>query len=176
MEESYIQLNGVLLKACDTAKYLGMTMDSKLRWKTHIKMKTEELQIKFRKMYWLLGRQSELSITNKVLLYKQILRPVWAYGIQLWGCAKKSNLDYIQRFQNKVLRSIVKAPWYARNSDIHRELGVETIADIIVKYATSHEIRLLSHVNEEAVNLTNTEAMVRRLKRTKPFELVSLRV
>ena len=74
------------------------------------------------------------------------------------------------------MRSIVKAPWYARNSDIHRELGVETIADIIVKYATSHEIRLLSHVNEEAVNLTNTEAMARRLKRTKPFELVSLRV
>jgi hypothetical protein len=36
----------------------------------------------------------------------------------------------IQRYQNKVLRCLVNAPWYARNSDIHRELGVETIASM----------------------------------------------
>jgi hypothetical protein len=25
---------------------------------------------------------------NKVLLYKAILKPIWTYGIELWGCAK----------------------------------------------------------------------------------------
>jgi hypothetical protein len=38
---------------------------------------------------------------------------------------KKSNIDIIQQYQNKVLRCLVSAPWYARNSDIHHELGVE---------------------------------------------------
>jgi hypothetical protein len=66
-----------------------MTLDAKLRWKAHIKKKQEELQIKFRKMYWQLGRRSELSVYNKLILYKQVLRPVWTSGIQLWGCAKK---------------------------------------------------------------------------------------
>jgi hypothetical protein len=70
----------------NTAKYLGMTLDTKLRWKEHIKKKCDELNIKFWKMYWLLGRNSELSVHNKLTLYKQVIRPVWSYGIQLWGC------------------------------------------------------------------------------------------
>jgi hypothetical protein len=37
-----------------------MTLDAKLWWKEHIKKKRDELNIKFRKMYWLLGRNSEL--------------------------------------------------------------------------------------------------------------------
>ena len=66
------------------------------------KIKYDEMQIKFRNMYWLMNRRSELSISNKLKIYKQILRPAWSYGIQLWRCAKKSNNDILQRFQNKV--------------------------------------------------------------------------
>jgi hypothetical protein len=43
------------------------------------------------KMHWLLGRQSKLSTTNK-LLYKTILKPIWTYGIQLWGTASPQTL------------------------------------------------------------------------------------
>jgi hypothetical protein len=47
---------------------VGMTLDAKLQWKEHIEKKRDELNIKFRKMYWLLGYNSELSIHNKFLL------------------------------------------------------------------------------------------------------------
>jgi hypothetical protein len=53
-----------------------------------------------------------------------------------------SNIQVIQRYQNKVLKCIVNAPWYIRNSDLHRDLGIETVRDIIVKFAKSHENRL----------------------------------
>jgi hypothetical protein len=33
----------------------------------------------------------------------------------------------IQGFQKKVLRGIVNAPWYARNSDIHGDLGIRMV-------------------------------------------------
>lgn len=68
-----------------------MTLDIKLRWKEHVKMKRKELNLKFSKMYWLLGRQLQLSIHNKLLIYQQVLKPVWTYGAQLWGCAKKNS-------------------------------------------------------------------------------------
>ena len=76
-------------------------------------------------MNWLSGRRSALSMHNKQMLYKQILKPVWTYGIQLWGCTKQSNIDIIQRFKNKVPRNIVDAPWYIRNANLRRDLQME---------------------------------------------------
>ena len=123
-------------------------------------------------MYWLLGRKSELSTDNKLLLYKQILKPVWTYGIQLWGCTKKTNSSLIQRFQNKVLRGIVKAPWYVRNTDIHRDLQIDMVSDVVKKSATAHFGRLQSHVNPMMTNILDNDVARLRLKRTKPFSLV----
>jgi hypothetical protein len=114
---------------------------------------------------------SELSIHNKLTLYKQVVRPVWSYGIQLCGCASDSNIKVIQRYQNKVLKCIVNAPWYVRNSD-HRDLGIDTVTDIIAKFIKSHEKRLQGHINIEASRLLNVNNITRRLKRKKLFELV----
>jgi flagellin-specific chaperone FliS len=149
-----------------------MTLDTKLRWKEHIKMKRDELHMHFRKMYWLLGRNSKLPIYNKLILYKQVLRPVWSYGIQLWGCAGDSNIQLIQCFQNNVLKCIVQAPWYIRNSDLHRDLRIETVTDIITRLASSHKKRLRNHINSQVSGLLNVQNIPRQLKRKKPFELV----
>lgn len=167
-----VYINSRVIPYENTAKYLGMTLDAKLRWKAHVKKKRQALDLRYKNMYWLLGRHSTLSVYNKVLLYKQVLMPVWTYGIQLWGCTKPTNVEIIQRFQNKVLRSIVNAPWYVRNDDIHRDLGVDLVTVVIKKHAEAHERRLLQHVNVEAIQLLDTTDIVRRLKRTKPFELV----
>jgi uncharacterized protein YeeX (DUF496 family) len=145
-----------------------MTLDAKLRWKEHIKKKRYEFNIKFRKMYWLLGRNSELSVHNILTLYKQVIRRVWSYGIQIWGCASDSNIQVIQRYQNKVLKCIVNTPWYVRNSD-YRDLGIETVADIITKFDKSHEKRLQDHINIEASRLLNGNNITRRLKRKIPL-------
>jgi hypothetical protein len=107
-----------------------------LRWKEHIKRKCDELNIKFRKMYWLLGHNSELSVHNKLTLYKEVMCPFWSYGIQLWGYASDSNIQVIQRYQNRVLKCVVNAPWYFLNSDLHQDLTIETVTDIIAKFAT----------------------------------------
>jgi hypothetical protein len=77
-----------------------------------------------------------------------------------------------QRYQNKVLRCLINAPWYVHNSDIHRDLGVKTVASIIARHAISHENRLQHHINEETSRLLNVQHLIRRLKRIKPFELV----
>jgi hypothetical protein len=123
-------------------------------------------------MYWLLGRNSELSIHNKIVLYTQVIRQVWSYGIQLWGCASDSNIQVIQRYRNKVLKCIVNAPWYVRNSDLRRDLGVDTVTDIIAKFANYHDKRLQDHINIEASRLLNVNNITRQLKRKNPFELV----
>jgi hypothetical protein len=115
---------------------------------------------------------SELSIYNKLILYKQVLRPVWSFGIQLWRCVSDSNIQVIQRLQNKVPKCIVQAPWYIRNSDLHRDLRIETVTGIITRLASSHRKRLQNHINSEVSRLLNVQNIPRRLKGKKPFELV----
>jgi hypothetical protein len=77
----------------------------------------------------------------------------------------------MQRFQNKVLRNIADAYWYVRNADLHRDLKMEMVTAEIIRYARKHEERLLHH-NVEAIQLLDSSELFRRLKRTKPFELV----
>ena len=166
-----IFINSVQIPYANEAKYLGMTLDAKLKWKSHVKKKRDELENRFREMYWLLGRHSKLSIYNKLLLYKQVLKPVWTYGVQLWGCTKRSNRDILQSFQNKVLRIIVNAPWYIRNNDIHRDLGVATVDDEITNFARKLRIRLHGHCNDAILQILDETNLVRRLQRTKPFDL-----
>jgi len=54
-----------------------MTLDAKLCCKAHGKKKREELGLKY------MGRRSALAIHNKLMLYKQMLKAVWTYDIQL---------------------------------------------------------------------------------------------
>jgi hypothetical protein len=77
----------------------------------------------------------------------------------------------IQRYRNKVLKCIVNAPWYIWNSD-HHDLGIETVTDIIAKFAKSHEKRRQDHISIEASRLLNVNNNTRWLKWKKPFELV----
>jgi hypothetical protein len=83
----------------------------------------------------------------------------------------KYNINIIQRFQNKVLRGIVDALWYVRISDLHGDLNIETVIDIIKKMAQNHEWRLNNHPNTETIQLLNYREATRRLNRTKPLEL-----
>jgi hypothetical protein len=124
-----------------------------------------------RKLYWLVGPRSELTIENKRLLYVAIIKPIWIYGIQLWGCASKSNIDIIQRCQNIALRTITAAYRFERNNAIHRDMMLPTVADKIQRFARKHETRLDHHVNPLAIQLLDNSKDIRRLKASETIRL-----
>ena len=66
---------------------------------------------------------------------------------------------------------MVNAPWYVRNNDLHRDLGIPMVKDEVKRLATKHQARLQEHVNAEIPQLLDNQHLVRRLKRMKPFEL-----
>ncbi|GFX02348.1 hypothetical protein TNCV_2285161 [Trichonephila clavipes] len=59
---------------------------------------------------------SPLSLENKVILYKQILRPVTTYGSPVWGAAATTHMKKIQEIQNKILRVMTNAPCQPRGN------------------------------------------------------------
>lgn len=124
-------------------------------------------------MYWLLGRNSRyLSGTKYLLVYKQVVKSVWIYGLQVWICTKASNYACIERFQNRVLSYIVNAPWYVRNEDLHRKRQARTVKAEIKNFARRHEERLQKHPNDEVHQLLDNQNLVHRLKKAKFVELM----
>ena len=111
----------------DEVKYLGIHVDQRLTWHKHITTKRKQLDLKLRNLYWIIGCRSQLSLENKLPVYKVILKPVWTYGIQLWGTASNANLEILERFQSNVLRIITDAPWYIPNAIIKRDLQIPTV-------------------------------------------------
>jgi hypothetical protein len=165
-----IYLNVVEMPSAATVKYLGLHLDNKLNWKTHIAKKRKQMDLRFKEIWWLLGRKSHLSVNNKLLLYKSIIAPIRAYGFELWGCAFKSNIAIIQRCQSKILRAIVDAPWYVTNAMLHTDLGIPTIQEVIHGRSTKNRARLQSHSNRLLQSLSR-DTVLRILKRRWPADL-----
>jgi hypothetical protein len=161
-----VHINNVQLSQEDV-KYLRLHLDRRLTWHKHIFAKQKQLGITITKMYWLLGRKSKLSTSNKLLIYKTILKPIWTYGIQLWGTAYISNIGILECFQSKALCMIVDAPWYVPNMVIQRDLQIPTIKEEICHYSSQYSARLSAHPNDLTVNLTELSDN-RQLRRHLP--------
>jgi hypothetical protein len=161
-----VSLNNQVIPQENDTKYLGVHLDRRLTWRKHIQFKRKQLDLKFKKMYWLLGRNSQLSKLNKLMVYKTTLKPVWTYGIQLWGTAMNSNIEILERFQSKTLRNILNIPWYISNRYIYQDLKLNTVKQEIVQFSERYQQRLENHPNYLAVNLLdNSLNNFQRLRR-----------
>jgi hypothetical protein len=48
--------------AYQSTKYLGTYLDNHVTWKEHIRKKRKQIDLKIKDMYWLIGRNSKLSL------------------------------------------------------------------------------------------------------------------
>jgi hypothetical protein len=108
-----------------------------------------------------------------LLLYDTILKPVWTYGIQLWGSASNYNLEILERFQSKVLRIIVNAPWFVPNRIIAQDLNKKTVKSEIRDYYVNYNKRLENHPNALANHLLTNTKTRRRLDRFTSYDLAT---
>ncbi|GFV88235.1 probable RNA-directed DNA polymerase from transposon X-element [Trichonephila clavipes] len=72
-----------------STKYLGITFDKNLTWKNHIQLTRQKFRKIMFKLFPLIGRNSELTRNNKVLLYTAVMRPIIAYGCPVWDTLLK---------------------------------------------------------------------------------------
>ena len=165
-----IRINNIQIPEQDKVRYLGIHLDRRLTWSRHIESKLTQMKLKSSQIHWLIGPRSALDLDYKVLLYKAIIKPIWLYGIQLWGSASSTNIEKIQRRQSKLLRIITGAPWYVRNSNIHRDLNIPTIREEIKNSCINYMKKLAEHPNPLARDLLTFEGH-RRLRRLETLDL-----
>ena len=122
-------------------------LDSKLNWREHIVTKRKQINLRSKDLYWLIGRRSQLPLENKILIYKAIIKPIWTYGIELWGYVSTSIIAILQRSQSKILRTMTDTPWYVSNKTIHEDLGNPFITNTTHEKSIKYYNKLEIHTN-----------------------------
>jgi len=121
-------------------------------------------------MSWLIKTRSQLSLDSKLTVHKTILRPIWTYGIELWGCSKPSNTKILQTFQSKMLRMISIAPWYVSNQTLHNDFEIPYVTEVIRISTKKYKNRSTVHSKQLIRTLFNP-SVDRRLQRLWPEDL-----
>jgi hypothetical protein len=149
---------------------LSYTLTGDLTWHKHIFAKRKQLGITLTKMYWLLGRESKLSTSNKLLIHKTILKPIWTHGIKTLGYGfhfqhRNSRTFPIESLAHDSGRSLVCAEYgYQKGSPM------PTVNKEIHRYSSQYSARFSTHPNDLIENLTELPDN-RRLRRHLPNDL-----
>jgi hypothetical protein len=77
----------------------------------------------------MLHRKSDLNQENKLLIYKQIIRPSMCYASTIINSAAKTNMKRLQIIQNKIIKICINVPWFTSTDFIHEITNIETIQE-----------------------------------------------
>lgn len=64
------------------------------------------MDLPLRERYRLLCRSSKRSLQNKILLYKDVIKLIWTFGVELCGCQQ------IQHTHNAMITAMVDTSGY----------------------------------------------------------------
>ena len=135
--------NSTTIKREQCAKYLGVDVDEKLDWNTHVKTVCNKL-IKLAGSFKIIRGHIPTKCKRQLYyayVYSQIL-----YGIEVYGHTSKSNINKIQVLQNRILKILHVKDWFTATNTLHSELCVLKIEDIF-------KLSLLQFVYKQRNNL-----------------------
>ena len=103
------------VECCD---YLGLKIDKNLNWSKYVNNLCNQLCSKV----WFLSRLRKfLPLKSLIQIYKSYIQPKIDYAITVWGYSNESNMDKIQRMQNRAVRAIYN------NYDYVNVRGIELV-------------------------------------------------
>ena len=117
-------------------KYLGITFDSNLTWKSHI----NELCLKLPKTVGVLSKVRHF-VDNHILvmLYYSLIYPFLTYGVHVWGLTFPTYLTQLFIIQKKEIRIISFSEPKSHSEPLFKSLNLLKLNDVI-------ELQVLSFV------------------------------
>jgi len=117
-------VNQIVIPQTEAVKYLGLHFDCRLNWKEHIAKKIKQMDLKTKEVNWLIGKKSNLSTENKLPVCTAVIKPIRSYGMELWGCAGKSDTVIMRRSQSKILIATANPPRCVTNRTLHTDCNI----------------------------------------------------
>lgn len=98
------------IELADSVIYLGVTFDKMLLFRQHISNAVNKTNKCMRALFPLIAAKSQLSTSNKGLIFSAVLRPIMSYGCPVWSSAATTHINKLIVMQNKILKIVYKLP------------------------------------------------------------------
>ena len=123
-----VKINDDNIERVECTKFLGIMIDSKLTWKTHI----VNVKRKLSKCLAILYRCNILLNENALkTLYCSMFLSYLTYCCEVWGTTYKTNLKCLELLQKKAVRIICKAGKTASTTPLFLKLNLLKLDDIV---------------------------------------------
>lgn len=124
-----LRINNEIIYRSEQEKYLGLTLDSFLTWKPHIEKITNKLS-----SLTAVIRNITRCFPQKLrhLIYNALVKPHIEYLIEIWGSAAKTNLNQLQRAQNKVIKVLFHYNYLTPTNLLYKKTKLLNIAQTYI--------------------------------------------
>ncbi len=127
ISEFAIYLNNERLEEVKSGRYLGLDIDSLLKWDVHVKKLSRIISMNLATLSrsWSFLNQNELSKIDKTTVQSSI-----DYALSIWGNCNEYSKNMICRLQKRVARIVTGNFDFmkrSRGQDIINELGWQTL-------------------------------------------------
>ena len=116
------------------------------------------------------GHDSETFHIKQTLFISHAANSLRTLKLQNCFRASHSNIQILQRFQNKTVRLITNAPWYVPNAVLHMDLQLLTTRAEITRMSGKYKAKLEAHPNDLAQTLCIPHTLG-RLSKITPLDL-----
>lgn len=153
--------NGINICNSKNVKYLGVYIDSNLNFTYHINHIVTKTKIAISILYKMLSNKY-IKTKIKLLLYELCIRPIMLYACSIWCNTSKTNINKLQRIQNKCLNIILRN--YRANinflkiGECHEVAQVEYIEQIVqrlTKRFYAHRVNEINVLKNNGINIVN---------------------
>lgn len=129
--ELLIRINGIEIEKVTEIKFLGITIDNKLSWKSHI----GHIQRKISKNIAIINKAKYvLNYKALYILYSSLILSYLTYGIEVWGNNYKSSLHSLVTLQKRAIRVIHKVGYQEHTNILFLQSNMLKFMDLVVFY------------------------------------------
>ena len=144
VKEACVKLDGIQLKFEESASFLGLQIDSHLKWDKHCTKVANTIS----RNNSMINRVKKLLPPSTLkLLYYSFIQPHLQYGLTVWGGCSNQNKKQVIAIQKQSVRTISKAYFNSHTEPRMKRLGMLKLEDL---YKQQCLVNVHECVNENA--------------------------
>lgn len=135
-------------------KYLGIEIDEKLQWDSHIDRTSKKLT---KLIYFFKKLRNILSTRDLKRVYYALCHSKLEYGIIGWGSAASKHIKQLKVTQNCIIKTILRVPIRMSTTEIFKQFDVPSIQKIYAKNILVHHLKNDSQANTSHTHKTRAK-------------------